>query len=219
MLKRTRRAEHEEPQELNLAPIMNLVVILIPLLLLSAVFVSVSVINVSTPKLISPAPVKAPEEEQTQRLTVAIGHEGFFVGTQEGTYQPQSQCGGATLCLAQPEGDLRQEFKRAAALIERGERQAGEEVMTLATDRYDWRQLYNTLVELKSKNPHINTLYISADPALPYAALVRLFDVSRNKLGKDRYESVASFAQARERRDERGQPAELFSDPMLTVLR
>lgn len=219
MLKRTRRAESEEAQELNLAPIMNMVVILIPLLLLSAVFVSVSVINVSTPKLIAPSSSTQVPEEQEQKLTVAISYQGFFIGTNEGTYQPQASCGGATICLAQPEGDLRQEFERAAALMERGERQAGEEVMTLALDRYDWRQLYNTLVELKNKNAHMNTLHVSADPALPYAALVRLFDVSRNKLSKDHYESVASFAQASERRDERGQPAELFSDPIVSILR
>lgn len=41
----------EEEQDLNLAPIMNMVVILIPLLLLSVVFVKVAVINITAPKL------------------------------------------------------------------------------------------------------------------------------------------------------------------------
>ena len=49
MARRSKRIEQEN-QELNLAPIMNMVIILIPLLLLSVVFLKVGVINITAPK-------------------------------------------------------------------------------------------------------------------------------------------------------------------------
>ena len=48
-MSRRRRVE-EDSQELNLAPIMNIVMILIPLLLLSTVFMKAGVINISSPR-------------------------------------------------------------------------------------------------------------------------------------------------------------------------
>ena len=48
---RNKRDSTDEIKELDLTPIMNMVVILIPLLLLSMVFLEVGVINITAPKL------------------------------------------------------------------------------------------------------------------------------------------------------------------------
>lgn len=215
MSKRKIQRTTEEEQELNLAPIMNMVVILIPLLLLSVVFVSVSVINVSVPKLIAKRKVV---QDKPWLLTVAVNHDGFYVGTVDGVLPPVEGCTGkASICLQDQNVDIGAQVKRANALIESGQRQQGEQVLNQALQAYDWRRLYNTLSQLKKRNAEENTITISADPDLPYAAVIRVFDVSRHKLQKDHYDTTAAFWSAKpERKGKKHVP--LFDTPTISVV-
>lgn len=211
---RAKRTEQPE-QDLNLAPIMNMVVILIPLLLLSVVFVSVSVINVNAPSL-SPGPVSDDAvEEPGEKLTVTVSPEGFYLATRAGTLPPVAGCPeGPTICLNERGRDVAADFARARDLIASGQRVEGQEMLEQALMAYDWRQLYNELAELKRANPDEDVIHVAADPSIPYAAVVRLFDVSRTRLERDHYDDVASFWQARPRAGDQGR---LFPDPVLAV--
>ncbi len=87
----------------NLIPIMNLMVILIPFLLLSAVFVKVSILNTSLPSGASAAeaqaePEKPKEEEEKPKLnlTVTISQIGFNVAG-SGAVLPGPKEGGPTV--------------------------------------------------------------------------------------------------------------------------
>ena len=211
---RTPRIKEEE-QDLNLAPIMNMVVILIPLLLLSVVFVSVSVINVNAPSL---APGKQSDtiEEEKEKITVSIGASGFHVATNKGNLPVVAGCpkDGPTICLVEPGESTHDGFAKARELIERNQREQGSALLEDTVARYDWRQLYNTLSELKRTNPEEKVIHVSADPDIPHAAVVRLFDVSRTRLEKDHYDSVAAFWAAPINRSKDGA---LFPDPVLTI--
>ena len=57
--------EEEALEELNLIPIMNLIVILIPALLLTAAFVQFAVINVSAPQIGSGVAQTKPPDRST----------------------------------------------------------------------------------------------------------------------------------------------------------
>ncbi|CAN0435613.1 unnamed protein product, partial [Laminaria digitata] len=173
-MSRTKRTPaSEEEQDLNLAPIMNMVVILIPLLLLSVVFVSVSVINVNSPSL---APGKQSDDvgEEPEKLTVSIASGGFYVATRAGNMAPLVGCpkDGPTICLIEPGADTREEFSRARALLERGDSEQGSAILEDAVGMYDWRQLYNTLADLKKRNPKIEVINVSADAHIPHAAVI-----------------------------------------------
>ncbi len=74
-----KRRPHPEQTGLNLAPILNLVMILIPLLLISIEFEQLGVINVNVPRMVNVNP--GPEVESLN-LTVAITHAGFVLATQ-----------------------------------------------------------------------------------------------------------------------------------------
>lgn len=63
-----------DPGELNLVPIMNLVVCLIPVVLFGASLVKVGVVNVNAP-LFGPLPTTG--EAEPLDLTLAIGQDGF----------------------------------------------------------------------------------------------------------------------------------------------
>ena len=67
--------------DLNLAPMMNLMVTLIPLLLLSASFMELVVLNTSLPIYGS---VGEPEEKPRLGLTIAITDRGFVIAGQGG---------------------------------------------------------------------------------------------------------------------------------------
>ena len=211
---RTPRIKEEE-QDLNLAPIMNMVVILIPLLLLSVVFVSVSVINVNAPTL---APGKQSDTigEEKEKITVSIGANGFHIATNQGNLPAVAGCpkDGPTICLVDPGKSTQDDFARARDLIERNQSEQGSALLEDTVASYDWRQLYNTLAELKRSNPEEKVIHVSPDPDIPHAAVVRLFDVSRTKLEKDHYDSVAAFWSAP---THKGKDGALFPDPVLTI--
>ena len=211
---RTPRLQEEE-QDLNLAPIMNMVVILIPLLLLSVVFVSVSVINVNAPTL---APGKQSDTvgEEKEKITVSIGANGFHVATNKGTLPAVAGCpkDGPTICLVDPGEGVSADFDKARTMLERDQNEQGSALLEDTVARYDWRQLYNTLADLKRTNPDEKVIHVSADPDIPHAAVVRLFDISRTRLEKDHYDNVAAFWSAP---SHKGKDSALFPDPVLNI--
>tara|TARA_Y100001934_G_scaffold281274_1_gene390437 strand:+ start:1117 stop:1950 length:834 start_codon:yes stop_codon:yes gene_type:complete len=82
--------EEEEMEEPNLIPVMNLVMLLIPVLLMTTAFFEVAVINVAAPKVQSgPAPDEPPKDDKPKlNLTVVIGDDGFKVCAYGGCLGP-----------------------------------------------------------------------------------------------------------------------------------
>jgi len=74
------RSHHQETdQELNLIPMMNLICMLIPFLLLTAAFVKVAVVDVSSPRFVDgPAPGQAREYEPPH-FTLTITDQGYQI--------------------------------------------------------------------------------------------------------------------------------------------
>ena len=77
---------HMEPPstELNLTPVMNLMVVLIPLLLSSAQFIKIGIIELNLPPAAgatSLAGEKPKEEYRALDLTVSITNNGFYVSS------------------------------------------------------------------------------------------------------------------------------------------
>lgn len=77
-----RRSTEEQNVELNLTPIMNLMVVLIPLLLTSAQFIKIGIIELNLPPASGAAGVagdRPAEEFRTLDLTVSITDQGFYI--------------------------------------------------------------------------------------------------------------------------------------------
>jgi len=76
----------QEMGELNLAPIMNLMVTLIPLLLISAAFLEIVVLETSLPVFSEPQEAKVLEKLEKPKLglTLVIKEDGFSLGGQGG---------------------------------------------------------------------------------------------------------------------------------------
>ena len=154
-------AKIEEAEELSLTPIMNIVLVLIPLMLLNVVFMTITVINVTMPQ---PSTGAAQNGEPPKRLQLYISQQGFTV-VENGMPLPAIEgcpAGGVTICALKDEPE------------------EGKEV---ETDRYRWLELYNTLMDLKPKSDwkEHDQIEILPDQATSFGVLVKAMDIARNQ--------------------------------------
>ena len=218
---RNRRSSDDETPDLNLAPIMNMVVILIPLLLLSVVFLKVGVININAPKLSigPPSEEPPPETEEPLNLTVAVSAKGFRLGATGAILPELPGCPvpGPTICLEKTDAKVGMMLENARNKLVAGDTQGGEAEMSQAMAAYNWKELYNQLARIKGQYPDETLINITADPDIPYALIVRVMDVSRFKLEKDSYKDTTAFWSAPYKKGAKTNDL-LFPDPVLAVV-
>ncbi len=144
---------------LDLTPIMNMVLCLIPLMLLSVVFMTIAVIDVSMPQ--RSAGAAANDGEPPKRLQLFISKQGFTIVETGASHPAISGCpaDGPTICLQNPDAELE-------------------------VDKHNWRELYNELLRIKRKGEWSDhdQIDIVADSSVNYGVLVKAMDLSRYEL-------------------------------------
>lgn len=226
--------EEEKLEDLNLTPIMNCVMILIPLLLLGVVFEQMGVINVSAPKL-AVGPVdeeQEPPENPPLQLTIGISTSGFTIAATGSKLPPIAGCpetSPVTVCTkagtdaAALLGDMRSLREKYDATGGRNFVDQSDLKLREAMEAYNWRELYNLLVDIKKKFPDETVVNVGADPDIPFELLVKTMDIARFKLEageSGRFDSDESFALApyQESTSSTSPYAVLFSDVVLAVI-
>ncbi|MCB9506738.1 MAG: biopolymer transporter ExbD [Myxococcales bacterium] len=186
---RRRPASTEEAVELNLAPIMNMVMILVPLLLLSSVFIKAGVVNVSSPRRADASRAESeerPEEPAVPRVVVSIGRDGFRISDQRnlGSFapfaQPVARCANQRSGSASAPGDTR-ELPPTVCL--RDDAGAGADLLAAL----DFGGLYNRLAEIRLQSEWFvgfgeeggSVISVLADPDIPFEVLVATMDTAR----------------------------------------
>lgn len=193
---RKKRDLGPENDDLNLAPMMNMVMILIPMLALMAVFIKAGVINISSPRNAQATqadPEQEQEEEVVPRVVVSISHDGFRIIDQKNTpgfeqfSAPIDGCPGAGAPAA------------VAGAPAPGTPHAAAEEMPVTIclrpgtetanwiDQLDFASLYNRLVQIRL-NPawydafgeeNNSVISLLGDPDVPYEVLVMTMDTAR----------------------------------------
>ena len=160
MAKRSKFQEQES--ELNLAPFMNLVMMLIPFLLLSAEFVQFAVINVTLPSS-APADVtgqvekdKPEEEEEALNLTVTVTEKGFYVAAAAGVLPGQEE--GAE---APAPGEAQPTIPR------------------LPDGKFNYKELTQLMQTIKNKRPKETKIIINLEKTVLYDVVVHTMDATR----------------------------------------
>lgn len=140
--------------ELNLTPIMNLVLMLIPALLITAAFVEITVINVSAPQIGGGAPAEPQEkpDKPPLNLTIVLTDQGFTIAGSGGV-------------LGQEQAD-----PNAAK---------GPTIPKVGAGDYDWASLTKKLVEIKDAFPEETKVIINAEPDIKFEFLVGTMDAAR----------------------------------------
>lgn len=152
-------AKIPEAEDLNLTPIMNCVLVLIPLMLLNVVFMKISIIDVTMPQRSAGAAQNS--GDPPLRLQLFISQQGFTVVKGQETLPAIQGCdsGGPTICLENPDAEL-------------------------FIDRHKWHELYNALLEIKldpTWHEH-DTIEIVADSTVNYGTIIKTMDVARYQL-------------------------------------
>ena len=225
MARRKREDINEQPEEPDLAPFMNLVIILIPMLLLSVVFLEVAVINVTMPLGGSSTTDDAEDDDdEPLDLSITISSSGFYISAVGAQVPPIDGCPtqGPTICLADESVDVDAAFDDARQIIYAGDETAGEDRLEEGLRAYNWRALYNTLTTFKNEYPDETTVRLAADSDIPFALTVRTMDVARYRLEEDSYDDNTEFWQANYRTETgpegEEQYANLFGDPAFAVV-
>lgn len=200
---RRKATRHDEEADLNLIPIMNLVLILIPLLLLGIVFVELAVIPVTMPEKMPMRSDASPEIPK--KLQVMVSSEGFWILDSGTALPPTEDCATrdansrVSVCLANPDAEE-------------------------AVERYDWLALYNTLLTLKQDHKwHDHTqIELAAQGDVPYGVMVKAMDISRYQRATtsdasrgNHFASAAELSSSSVARDESSAPVLLFPQTVL----
>lgn len=150
--KRSRRPQ--ESADPNLTPVMNLMVVLIPLLLSSAQFIKLGMIEINLPPASSGTVVQTEMPKEVEKkldLTVTITDEGFYLASSV-----------------------------AVALGESGE---GPTIPKKADGEYDYQQLNELLARIKKKAVGVfkdtDQIVIVAEPEIEYQTVVSTMDAAR----------------------------------------
>jgi biopolymer transport protein ExbD len=155
-LRSSRSTEQVEP---NLFPLMNLMVVLIPLLLSTATFVRIGVIELDLPPAAAVAggeEALPKEVEQTLDLSVTITDEGFYISSSLAILRSGPEGGPSIPKIVAADG----------------------------SSQYDYAQLSEKLYEIKSRAqgqfPDANHIIVQAEPSIRYQVLVYTMDAARS---------------------------------------
>lgn len=184
-----RRNFKEALHELNLTPVMNLIMLLIPCLLVSMVFVEVSVINAAMPHIGPPrGEVTTPVENLD--LAVVATSRGYTV-TVGGAALPGPTAGdglsatGPTLPLVERQincvtyrGTVPPPRARNAGATSCSDQDAAQGVLRAFTV-FDTSGLTRTLADIKKQHPAMDQIILSAEPDLSWEVVVEMMDASR----------------------------------------
>ncbi len=150
----------EDVSDVNIMPLMNIIMLLIPFLIMSTEFIKIGVINVSAPK-IGGAPSQSDPANKPKKkplnLTVQVSKKGLTVMTQN-----QKLPEGCNLA------DLRTPGAKKFPTIKKSE-----------TNKHNYKELTRCLVKIKKAFPDERRLIIMADPEIPYHVIIQLMDSSR----------------------------------------
>ncbi|TNF29642.1 MAG: hypothetical protein EP329_15270 [Deltaproteobacteria bacterium] len=181
MARKPSQASHSESggnEELNLSPIMALLVILIPMLLAMFNFFEVKVQAVAAPKLGTGKTSKTDPDKKPLNLTVLISKQGFLLKQQDELQDVAEK--------PIPKDTFEMSVMENGAPV------------TKSIEDYDFATLYSRLRAKKQRYPDETTINIAAEMDIPWHVIARTIDASRVQLedgnfeGRDRMMKYAS---------------------------
>ncbi|GAB4368562.1 MAG: hypothetical protein Kow0042_09790 [Calditrichia bacterium] len=154
-----RRSQRVEEMRLDIRPVMNLMVVLIPLLLAGSVFTKLAIKQLNLPPKsgggMGAETEKPVEVEKRLGLNIIISKQGFYIGSRSGF-------------LASDQTSAREEG-------------APPTVPLTEDGRYDYEQLRTKLIEIKNKIEPTdfsdkNAIILTAEADIAYKFLIKTMD-------------------------------------------
>ena len=160
--RKLRTRGHEEGQELNIVPYLDILMNLIMFMLLSITgLAAFGILNVSAPNYGGPTTQVTEEGDKPKLLlTVLISKKGFYVAATGGVLgQPQGQPNPA---------------------------EAPPSIPKKGDGAFDYTALTESMVNVKKEFPSETKVIVGAEGDIPYEVLVQTMDAIRETPGKER---------------------------------
>lgn len=157
-----KRSVEEQFEEINIMPLMNIIMLLIPFLIMSAEFIRLGVINVSAPKMNTGEPQQSEPEKDKKKplnLTISVTSRGFTLITR-GSKISQG-CDMSPQAMQDPQKKL--------------------PTIRKIEEKYDYKQLQECLHKIKKLFPDERRVIIMSEPKIQYNVVVEIMDHSREK--------------------------------------
>lgn len=154
---------------IQLLPLMNIIMLLIPFMILGMQLVRVGVLSVSSPKMCSTCGFRSVHPPAPPlNLTMVLSHKGLAL-------------------------QIRSHFVGIGC---RFKDQMGHEKMLLKKQgkHYPFGQLRSCLQRIKARYPHERRIIILAEPQIRYATLIQAMDTSRKTSKQKRLFPVVVFS-------------------------
>ena len=171
----------EEVEDLNLIPIMNLVLCLIPAVLFKTQLVKIGMIDVNAPQIAPPSnKPPEPDKEKPLGLTLVIDKKGFLLSAK-----------GADLSVPNVLGEGTKDGVRINLTSDKDYNLKDFKVGTTPKGTtYDYVSLYNKLKVLRAKFPDKDekppeVLTLSAENTIEFKYVIRVMDIARYEFAKD----------------------------------
>jgi len=182
---RKKKGVSTDVEDLNLVPIMNLVVCLIPIILYGTVMVKVGVVNVNAPKFGMGKATPSDDEEKPLNLTLGIEETGFRL-----------KAGGADINQL-----LGVDPAAAAPAADPAAMPAPGVLIPKKGDTYDYVELYNKLVVIKKAKPDESIINLTADSKIHFEHIIKSMDAIRYQLEQDSYSEMDAYKEGKIRKD------------------
>ncbi|MCA9538067.1 MAG: biopolymer transporter ExbD [Myxococcales bacterium] len=198
-----KKFDADKIEDLNLVPIMNLVVCLIPMVLFGTSLVKIGVVNVNAPRFGMGQAAPDDSEEKPLNLTVGIEEAGFRL-----------KAGGADIYQVL---GLAPEMAADPAAAAAGLPPQGGFLIAKKGEVYDYVDLYNKLVTIKTAFPQETIVNLTAEQKIPFKYVISVMDVIRLKLDQDSYGDSTAFVAAQYKYGSDGQIELLWPDVVFAV--
>lgn len=199
MARKKKMKVDEKIQDLDLVPIMNLVVCLIPMVLVGMSLVKIGVINVNAPRFGMGQAEPSDDEDKPLGLTIAIAEDGFRL----------------TATGADINAELG-EIPTAPAAAD-APPQPGV-FIAKSGEVYNYSELYNKLVKIKEGHPDETIVNLTADAKIEFKYVIAVMDTMRFELEQKSYSDAKEFTAAGIMMDG-GQQKLLWPDVVFAVAR
>jgi len=201
MARSRKKGINEKMEDLNLVPIMNLVVCLIPMVLLGTALVKIGVINVNAPNFgMGKNTSDSEDDKKPLNLTVMVGEKGLMLKASVPLNEIVKAGDGVEVSES---GITIRELKPFAMLaVPVGEGETVRKPFYF----YNYPVLYSLLAQIKDgvkeQYPNDTMIKLAADSSIPVKHIIEVMDTIRFRLEKDSYAKDDAFKEAKVKYEE-----------------
>ena len=221
-----RHGDTDDLEDINLIPIMNLIVILIPFLLMISSFIVLGMVDAVAARTGAGSTTKPPDDDKPPfKLTVGVTDEGFRISypPPEGEVADPGETGDRNFIPKKPgkrcHGNLDEEACKTTKDCPSGVGPGGRALATpcTAVKDYDYTKLNQEILRIKTAYPKEKLVTIIPESDVPFGVLVQVMDFTRERWDKEGAKLRDKIKEATDRKARKKLAEKLYLFPEVSL--